>query len=142
MSYKHILVAVDLSESSEKVINKAVSLAKDARANLSLIFVDVDDIANIGVVTLDVAPLPSVEEREKKLKGELQELADKADYEFENIMVVTGDLKNKLVATVKKMNIDLLVCGHHRDFWSRLLSSVRKLINSVAADLLIVNLDE
>jgi universal stress protein A len=140
MSYKHILVAVDLSESSEKVINKAVSLAKDAKANLSLIFVD--DIANIGVVTIEVAPLPSVEEREKKLKGELQELADKADYQFDNIIVVTGDLKNKLVATVKKMNIDLLVCGHHRDFWSRLLSSVRKLINSVAADLLIVNLDE
>ncbi|ABM01997.1 universal stress protein containing UspA domain [Psychromonas ingrahamii 37] len=140
MSYKHILVAVDLSESSEKVINKAVSLAKDAKANLSLIFVD--DIANIGVVTIEVAPLPSVEEREKKLKGELQELADKADYQFDNIIVVTEDLKNKLVATVKKMNIDLLVCGHHRDFWSRLLSSVRKLINSVAADLLIVNLDE
>lgn len=142
MSYKHILVAVDLSESSEKVINKGISLAKDANADLSLIFVDVDNISNIGIATLEVASLPSVEEREKQLKEELQALADKADYQFENVMVVTGDLKIKLTETVKKMNIDLLVCGHHRDFWSRLLSSVRKLVNAVTADLLIVNLEE
>jgi len=138
MGYKHILVAVDLSKSSEKVINKAVSLAKDANAGLSLIFVDVDTISNIGITSLEVASLPSIEEREKKL----QEFADKTDYQFENVMVVMGSLKNKLSATVKEMDIDLLVCGHHHDFWSRLLSSVRKLVNSVTADLLIVNLDD
>ncbi|MGB5446516.1 MAG: universal stress protein [Psychromonas sp.] len=142
MSYKHILVAVDLSKSSEKVINKAVSLAKDANAKLSLIFVDVNNVANLRVANLEVASLPSIEEREEQLKIELQEFADQADYEFENVMVVMGDLKDKLATTVKKMDVDLLVCGHHHDFWSRLLSSVRKLINAVVTDFLIVYIED
>jgi len=142
MGYKHILVAVDLSKSSEKVINQAVSLAKDANASLSLIFVDVDTVSNIGITSLEVASLLSLEMREKKLQEELQKFADKADYQFENVMVVMGKLKNKLSVTVKDMDIDLLVCGHHHNFWSRLLSLVRKLVNSVTVDLLIVHLDE
>lgn len=142
MVYKRILVAVDLSKSSEKVINQAVSLAKDANASLSLIFVDVNNLSKISIASLEVPSLPSLKEREKKMQEELQVFADKTDYQFENVMVVMGDLKDKLSVTVKEMDIDLLVCGHHHDFWSRLLSSVRKLVNSVNADLLIVYLDE
>ncbi len=33
MSYGHILVAVDLTDSSKKVIDKAVSLAKDEKVS-------------------------------------------------------------------------------------------------------------
>ncbi len=44
MSYGHILVAVDLTDSSKKVIDKAVSLAKDEKSKLSLVYVDVDKI--------------------------------------------------------------------------------------------------
>ena len=142
MSYKHILVAVDLSDSSEKVIEKAVMLAKDAHAKLSLIFVDVDNISNIAMTNIEISTLPSSEEREKTLRDELQELADKTDYPVENAIVVMGNLAPKLKATVKEKNIDLLVCGHHHDLWSRLLSSINKLINSVETDLMIVYLEE
>lgn len=141
MSYKHILVAVDLSKSSEKIVNKAVLLAKDSNAKLSLIFVDVDNVSNIGIASLEVATLPSVEEREKSLKKDLQTLADRADYPIENAIVVMGDFKRKVNAAVEKMGADLLVCGHHHDFWSRLLSDTRKLLDSTTADLLIVYLD-
>ena len=142
MSYKHILVAVDLSDSSEKVIEKAVMLAKDAHAKLSLIFVDVDNISNIAMADIEISTLPSIEEREKTLHDELQELADKTDYPVENAIVVMGNLAHKLKATVSEKKIDLLVCGHHHDLWSRLLSSVNKLINSVETDLMIVYLEE
>lgn len=153
MSYKHILVAVDLSKSSEQLIDKAVSLAKDANAKLSFVFVDVDnvyeDVYKVGDENLEVSPLPSgeerekaIEERENTLQEELQKLADQADYPIENVIVVMGDLNNKLLETVQKMDIDLLICGHHHDFWSRLLSSVRQLVNSVGEDLLIVHLED
>lgn len=153
MSYKHILVAVDLSKSSEQLIDKAVSLAKDANAKLSFVFVDVDnvyeDVYKVGDENLEVSPLPSgeerekaIEERENTLQEELQKLADQADYPIENAIVVMGDLNNKLLETVQKMDIDLLICGHHHDFWSRLLSSVRQLVNSVGEDLLIVHLED
>jgi universal stress protein A len=141
MSYKHILVAVDLSKSSEKVIDRAVSLAKDANAKVSFIFVDVDNISHIGIANLEIALLPTIEERKKILQQELQELADKADYPIENTLVVMGDFNSKVNAAVEKLGIDLLVCGHHHDFWSRLLSATRKLLNSAATDLLIISLD-
>lgn len=34
--------------------------------------------------------------------------------------------------------MDLVVCGHHQDFWSKLMSSARQLINTVHVDMLIV----
>lgn len=135
------------------MIDKAVSLAKDANAKLSFVFVDVDnvyeDVYKVGDENLEVSPLPSgeerekaIEERENTLQEELQKLADQADYPIENAIVVMGDLNNKLLETVQKMDIDLLICGHHHDFWSRLLSSVRQLVNSVGEDLLIVHLED
>lgn len=40
--YKHILVAVDLSEESPVLLNKAVGIAKRHDAKLSIIHVDVN----------------------------------------------------------------------------------------------------
>ena len=36
MSYAHILVAVDLSDSSRVVIDKAIAMARDANSKVSL----------------------------------------------------------------------------------------------------------
>ncbi|GAL25049.1 universal stress protein A [Vibrio variabilis] len=42
MSYKHIMVALDLSEESKMLIDKAVSLAKPLDAEVSFIHIDVN----------------------------------------------------------------------------------------------------
>lgn len=128
MSYKHILVAVDLSQSSQVVIDKAVSLAKGDNCKLSFVFVDVDKVV--------LAP-----KEEQTLRGELQTLADQTDYPITDLLVVIGDLHIKLAGIVKDMHADLVVCGHHHKFISRLFSSVPKLVNAVEADLLVVYLD-
>ena len=44
------------------------------------------------------------------------------------------------IYTIKKYDMDLVVCGHHQDFWSKLMSSARQLINTVHVDMLIVPL--
>ena len=148
MSYKHILVAVDLSKSSEVVINKAVALASATKSKLSFIYVDASYVSNIGYATTmglvkPVADQIKADEKEKEeLQKQLQALAAQVDYPVTNTLVVMGKLNDKLQTTVKEMDIDLLVCGHHHDFWSRLLSSVRKLVDSTVTDLLIVYLDE
>lgn len=129
MSYKHILVAVDLSESSQAVIDKAISLAKDAQSKLSLVFVDVDTVA-------------LAQKEELKRQKELQALVEKSDYPVTETLVVVGDLHIKLASIVKQMNIDLVVCGHHHKFLSRIFSSVPKLTNAVETDLLVVYLDQ
>ncbi|MGR5133386.1 universal stress protein [Vibrio alfacsensis] len=128
MSYVHILVAVDLSDSSRAVIDKAISIAKDANSKLSFVFVDHDRVA-----------LESKDEQ--KLMQELQSLAEQSDYPVAETMVVIGDLHIKLAGIAKENNIDLVVCGHHHKFMSRLFSSIPKLANAIEADLLVVYLD-
>lgn len=129
MSYKHILVAADLSESSNEVVDKAVSLAKTNNSKLSFVFVEEDK----------VAPVP---EEEEALEKELHTLAEQSGYPVTETLVVIGDLHIKLAGIVKEKDIDLVVCGHHHKFLSRLFSSVPKLVHAVNTDLLIVYLDK
>ena len=150
MSYKHILVAVDLSKSSNVVISKAVALASATKSKLSFIYVDASYESNIGYATTAGLVKPIVaqieaDEKEKEkelLQKELQALTAQIDYPVTSTVVVMGKLNDKLLATVKEMDIDLLICGHHHDLWSRLFSSVHKLVNSTPADLLIIYLDK
>lgn len=129
MSYKHILVAVDLSPSSQDVINRAIAIAKNDSSQLSLVFVEVDSMA--------LSP-----KEELEFKSQLKTLADASDYPVSDISVVIGDLHMKLSGLVKQMDIDLVVCGHHHKVLSRLFSSLPKVANAVEADLLVVYLEE
>lgn len=139
MSYKRMLVAVNLYESSEVVISKAVSLARDVGAELSFIYVDDTYATNyLALSSSDLAKIVPADEKHEKLQEELQVLADQTDYPIKNTLVVTGDLNHKLKMIVEEMEIDLLICGHHHDFFGRLLSSVRQLVNSSVTDLLII----
>lgn len=141
MRYKHILVAVDLSKSSEFIISKAVSLAEDCNAIVSLIYVDVDHADNFtGLSYSKDSQLESASQRSKALQKALQLLAEKIDYPISNTLFVTGDLDKKVQASVNQLGADLVVCGHHHNFWTRLLSSARKLVNSSLTDLLIVQI--
>ena len=147
MSYNHILVAVDLTKSSEIVISKALSLAKEANAKLSFICVDPHYLSISGPGGTPWLAMPEIDNavtngKEKtRLQKELCALVDHLDYPVENALVLAGDLEVKLTTAVDQLDADLLVCGHHHDFWSRLLSSIRKLANTVNTDLLIVYLE-
>ncbi|WP_028863888.1 universal stress protein [Psychromonas aquimarina] len=153
MDYKHILVAVDLSKSSEIVISRAVSLAEKSTAKLSFIYADSNYVTNYmglsnagGVSNAalgSVVPkIVAVDEKSAIFKEELQALAEQADYPVSNTLAVMGDLNNEVKLAVKELDIDLLVCGHHHDFWRNLLSSVRQLISTPDTDLLLVQLDK
>ncbi len=129
MSYNHILVAVDLSQSSKNVIDKAINQARQSNSKLSFVYVDVDRVV--------LEP-----KEEKEFNNELQTLADECGYPVSNTMVVIGDLHIKLQGIVKQDGIDLVVCGHHHNLLSRIFSSVPKLANAVEADLLVVYLHD
>lgn len=139
MSYKHLLVAVDLSQSSEFILARAAALAKEGNAKISLIYVDVDYADNYtGLSYSQESKLEPVSQRTASLEKELQALAEKIDYPIANRVFLAGDLNKNLQATVKELGADLLVCGHHHSFWSHLLSSARKLVNTSLIDLLII----
>ncbi|MBF9000639.1 MULTISPECIES: universal stress protein [Vibrio] len=128
MSYQHILVAVDLTESSKKLISKAVEQAKPHQAKLSIVYVDIDHII-------------SNPKEEQHYLQQLDELVAHCDYPIAETSVVIGELHMKVAGLVKSDNIDLVVCGHHHTLMSRMFSSAPKLVNNVDADLLVVHLD-
>ena len=141
MTYKHILVAVDLSTESPLLLKKAVSLARPYNAKISLIHVDVnysDLYTGLIEANLGYTQEHAHKETFKALKG----LSDLTDYPVSLVLSEKGDLAKVLANTIKKYRIDLIVCGHHQDFWSKLMSSARQLLSTVHTDMLIVPLRE
>jgi universal stress protein A len=53
----------------------------------------------------------------------LTELSTNAGYPITETLSGSGDLGQVLVDAIKKYDMDLVVCGHHQDFWSKLMSS-------------------
>ncbi|CAK9886723.1 MAG: Universal stress protein A [Candidatus Erwinia impunctatus] len=139
MSYKHILIAVDLSPESELLVEKAVSIARPYGAKISLIHVDVN-YSDLYTGLIDV----NLGDMQKRISEEthtaLSALATGADYPVSETLSGSGDLGQVLVDAIKKYDADLVICGHHQDFWSKLMSSARQLINTLHIDMLIVPL--
>ncbi|EYU15154.1 universal stress global response regulator UspA [Photorhabdus luminescens] len=139
MAYKHILVAVDLSPESQVLVRKAVSMAKPDNAKVSLIHVDVN-YSDLYTGLIDVN-LGDMQQRiTDETRSALKALSADSDYDIQETLSGSGDLGQVLVDAIKKYDIDMVVCGHHQDFWSKLMSSARQLINTVHVDMLIVPL--
>ena len=141
MAYKHILDAVDLSPESNVLVQKAVSMAKPYNAKVSLIHVDVN-YSDLYTGLIDVN-LGDMQQRiTDETRNALKDLSDNSGYEIQETLSGSGDLGQVLVDAIKKYDMDLVVCGHHQDFWSKLMSSARQLINTVHVDMLIVPLKD
>lgn len=141
MAYKHILVAVDLSPESKVLLDKAVSMAKPYGAKVSMIHVDVN-YSDLYTGLIDVN-LGDMQQRiTDETRNSLKDLSAGANYEIQETLSGSGDLGQVLVDAIKKYDMDLVVCGHHQDFWSKLMSSARQLINTVHVDMLIVPLKD
>lgn len=141
MAYKHILVAVDLSPESKVLLDKAVSMANPYDAKVSMIHVDVN-YSDLYTGLIDVN-LGDMQQRiTDETRGALKKLSAEANYPIQETLSGSGDLGQVLVDAIKKYDMDLVVCGHHQDFWSKLMSSARQLINTVHVDMLIVPLND
>lgn len=137
--YNHILVAVDLSDESQTLLKKAVGVAKKHDAKLSVIHVDVN-FSDLYTGLIDVN-MASMQER---VSGETQQalvrLANVVDYPISEKLSGSGDLGEVLSEAIEQYDVDLLVTGHHQDFWSKLMSSTRQVMNHIKIDMLVVPL--
>ncbi len=137
MGYKHILVAIDLSEDSKTLIDKAVCLAKPLNADVSFIHIDVN-YAELYTGLVDINLAETQSQSMETSQEQLQKLTKYAHYPIKHTLVASGDLGNELCDSIKEFHVDLVVCGHHQDFWSKILSSTRQLMNCTPVDLLVV----
>lgn len=137
--YKHVLVAVDLSDESEFLVKKAAGIAKRHDAKLSIIHVDVN-FSDLYTGLIDVN-MHSMQDRiSSETQKALLELSEEADYPILEKLSGSGDLGQVLTDAIEQYDVDLLVTGHHQDFWSKLMSSTRQVMNTIKIDMLVVPL--
>ncbi|HHF2521287.1 TPA: universal stress protein UspA, partial [Haemophilus influenzae] len=136
---KHVLVAVDLSEESPVLLKKAVGIAKRHDAKLSIIHVDVN-FSDLYTGLIDVN-MSSMQDRiSTETQKALLYLAESEDYPISEKLSGSGDLGQVLSDAIEQYDVDLLVTGHHQDFWSKLMSSTRQVMNTIKIDMLVVPL--
>ncbi|MGB2079164.1 MAG: universal stress protein [Vibrio sp.] len=139
MSYQHILVAIDLTEESNYLLNKAISLAKTCDAKLSLIHIDVN-FAQLYTGFVEINFNETQQAVMEATQAQIKALIDTTDYPIHDTIVASGDFSQEILQAIQDRHVDLVICGHHQDFWSQLLSTSRSLLNSIPIDTLIVPL--
>jgi universal stress protein A len=141
MSYKHILVAVDLSDESHLLLQKAATLAQAINAKISLIYIDV--IQNDEFTRQIVHSMVDNNEEIKSYsesQEQLEKIKQASPTPIEHTIVGYGGLSQEIENAVQKHDIDLIVCGHHQDFWHTISSSAKKVMKTIPVDLLVVPL--
>ena len=108
--YKKILLAVDLSDISRVVGERAKVIAKCYDSDITLLHV----VEYVPVEPMGEALLPTVQiesELVERAKTKLKELAGTLDLAQAPRLVETGSIKAEIVRTAQKMGADLIVLG-------------------------------
>lgn len=142
MNYRHLLIAVDLTEDSETIALKAKALAAALDARLSLLhvveYVPVDPAGE----TLMPPPVNMEEELMEAARQRLDALAEKLDLPDCRRHVVLGNIKSEVARVANEEEADLIVLGsHERHGFALLLGSTEKSVMSAApCDVLAIRL--
>ncbi|PSW19874.1 universal stress global response regulator UspA [Photobacterium sanctipauli] len=137
MKYKHILVALELSEESNVLIDRAVFLAKQFNADVSFIHID-GTHGEIYPELVDIQAQPDENPLGEPKMDQLRAFVVQANHPVKHFLIGTGDLSEKLKGTIEENGVELLICGHHHDFWSKIVSYSKHLINNSPVDILVV----
>ena len=110
-----ILVGVDLSESTEKVVKKIVEIAKALPSKLWLLYIAEPDPDFVGY---EVGPQSVRDSLAKKFHDEhrqIQEIADQMRKENldTTALLVQGPTVETILKEASKLNVDMIVVGSH-----------------------------
>ncbi|MBT5483980.1 MAG: universal stress protein [Gammaproteobacteria bacterium] len=142
--FKNILVAVDLSQDSAIVLDKARSMAKQNEAELSIVHV-IEPIAvgyAVEVTSVDIEGLH--EEVTKQAKISLNEMGDLIGVPPGRLHTVLGQPAREIRELAKKIESDLIIMGGHgRHGWELIFGSTSSSVtHGAGCDLLIVHIDD
>lgn len=108
--YKKILVAVDITEGSEKIAERGRDVAQRFGAELILLHV----VEYVPVEPMGEALLPAVQiegELVERAKKRIAELAAMAGLDRAEQLVHTGSIKAEVVRIAQERGVDLIVLG-------------------------------
>jgi universal stress protein A len=142
--YQHVLCAVDLSDENRLVAARAVDLARQHSAKLTLLHV-------VEYIPIDLANelvLPQQQEIEEQLVARARDcltaLTAALNIDEVTQTVTTGSTKSEIIEQAKSYNADLIVIGRHgRHGLSRLLgSTANAVLHHAPCDVLAVHIPE
>ena len=137
--YNRILLAVDLSEESSQLAERAVELARMNQAQLSLIHVvEPLSFAYGGDVPMDLSTIQ--EQLDEHARTKLNAYAEALGYPVEKKLVVTGNTETEIHRMAKEEQIDLIILGSHGRHGLALLlgSTANGVLHGACCDVLAV----
>ncbi len=141
MAYQNILLAVDLSDDSIQVANRAKAVAEATGARLSLLHV----VEYVPVEPMGETLMPAVqieEELVQRAKERLEQLALRAGIEAAPRRVAAGNIKAEIVRAAAEQKCDLIVLGSHERHGPSILVNLTEdtVMHAASCDVLAVRL--
>ncbi len=136
MSYKNIAVAVEENDDL-KILNKAIELAITFNSRLTLIHVNDNsyELYN-SLLESPVNEVLNKVDRYSELK--IHEILNNLNSIFVKVLIKHGPVQPVICSFINENNIDLLVCGHHHSFLSRITPTCSGFINELNIDVIVV----
>lgn len=142
MPYRHVLIALDFSEVSDRVMRRGLEVSRLCEARLTLLHV-VDYLPPLSFAD-DFTPSPAVliDEHELVERGNdsLARFAERHQAGHAERLVQLGSPRQEIVSVAAERSVDLIVIGSHgRRGLRRLLGSTASaVLNDATCDVLAV----
>jgi len=143
-TYNHLLVAIDLSNESSKVIERALSLADGDAAKLSLMHV-VEPVAAAFPIDAYAINMSKMQEEATAIATErLMDIGIEHGIPLDRQHIVIGMAAGEIRGKANELKSDLIVIGSHgRSGWKLLLgSTANKVLHGSHCDILTVRVGE
>lgn len=146
LKYKHVLLATDLSEETDKIADSAASIARRSHAKISIIHVLEHTPIVYGGASEFTVPLDiNLEEKlTENAQKALAVIASRIKIPVENQYIAHGSIKNEISSYAKRHHIDLIVIGSHGQHGIQVLlgSTANAILHAAPCDVLAVRVQE
>lgn len=137
--YKHILLATDLSEESDQLIDKVKQLAECSNAELSMIHViEPLSFAYGGDVPMDLTAIQA--QLDEHAQSKMTRYSEMLDYPIKQCHVVSGHTETEIHKVAEEQGCDLIMVGSHGRHGLALLlgSTANGILHGAKCDVLAV----
>lgn len=142
--YEKVIVAIDLSDASEKVVNKALELVAGNASKLALIHVVEPIPPSWGVEAYSIDPLEFQQRIMDYAQARVGEIGSKAGIDASQQHISLGIPFSEIRKLAKELEADAIAIGSHgHGGWKLLLGSTsNKVLHGATCDVLTVYMDE
>ena len=139
--YKHILLATDLTDDTDYIINKARGMCQFTNAKLSIVHV-VEPLPGYSYAYLGIEDIEG--QLIDEAKNAVAKMGATLGVDSKDQWVEVGPTKSKILSVAENVGADLIVCGSHgRHGLSLLLgSTANAILHGAKCDVLTVRLPE